>query len=130
MYHKQCRFVNNEDGRQGRTRTYVVSNVPGLQPGAFAAQRHLTIALCFARMAGLEPATTALTVRRSTIELHASKAQILVYYTCGILLNLLNERATVSRVGLDPTSPQSVGSRVCWLPSNLLPVVKERRGFF
>lgn len=29
-------------GRQGRTRTYVVSNVPGLQPGAFATQRHLT----------------------------------------------------------------------------------------
>lgn len=32
-----------KDGRQGRTRTYVVSNVPGLQPGAFATQRHLTI---------------------------------------------------------------------------------------
>ena len=104
--------------------------MPGLQPGAFATQRHLTIALRFARTAGLGPATTALTVRRSTIELHASKEQILIHYTCGILRNLLNERATVSRVGLDPTSPQSVGSRVCRLPPNLLPVVKERCGFF
>lgn len=28
---------SKKNGRWGRTRTYVVSNVPGLQPGPFAA---------------------------------------------------------------------------------------------
>ena len=32
-----------ENGRQGRTRTYVVSNVADLQSAAFATRRHLTI---------------------------------------------------------------------------------------
>ena len=32
-----------EIGRQGRTRTYAVSNVADLQSAAFAAQRHLPV---------------------------------------------------------------------------------------
>ena len=51
-------FVYTHNGRQGRTRTYDVSDVADLQSAAFAAQRHLTIKnpWCFARRTGLEPA--------------------------------------------------------------------------
>ena len=38
-----CANARLENGRQGRTRTYVVSNVRDLQSRAFATQLHLTI---------------------------------------------------------------------------------------
>lgn len=66
-----------EDGRQGRTRTYGVSNVPGLQPGAFATQRHLTDEILGALLGGQDSnlqlgsypgwlTATYLTIRRTS----------------------------------------------------------------
>ena len=68
-----------KDGRQGRTRTYVVSSVAGLQPAAFATQRHLTKnVLCSARRTGLEPAGRisphGLTARYNTILLTSEQS--------------------------------------------------------
>ena len=133
LYHKPC--------RDGNCKMVVSQGVePHLSEEHWftASLPSVDIYLTMAPGAGLEPATAALTVRNSTIELSRNLkiSQSMLRYPS----NPLNERRRARkkdvrifyRVGFDPTSPQLPPGRAIGfsLPSifHLLPIFKEQCG--
>ena len=84
-----------ENGRQGRTRTYVVSNVADLQSAAFAAQRHSTKIVLLEKRFGTHRPRQSLAGGAKSSTMLSSMARLLllsyIVMCCWQSLNVSND---------------------------------------